>query len=82
MNSESPIPGRAPAVMAPAILSWAPVSAVQADEDPAERWRHWQLRNVATSRKDARRMRIVFTALFAALGTWLCIQLFAPSLLP
>ena len=66
--------------------SCAPLSAVQTvqpDEDTsAERWRRWQVRNAETNRKDARRMRIVFTALFAALGMWLGIQLLASSLLP
>lgn len=59
------------------------VQAVSPDEDAsAERWRQWQLRNVEVNRRDSKRMRIVFTALFAALGMWLGIQLFAPSLLP
>jgi hypothetical protein len=43
----------------------------------AERWRQWQLRNVEINRKDARRMRIVFAALFAVFGMWLGIQLLA-----
>lgn len=59
------------------------IRAVSPDEDAAaERWRQWQLGNAETNRKDARRTRIVFTALFAALGLWLGIQLLAPSLLP
>jgi hypothetical protein len=37
----------------------------------AERWSKWQLRNVATSRKDATRARIAFIAIFALLGAWL-----------
>ena len=72
--------------MVPSATLGTPLSAVQAispDEDTsAERWRQWQLRNAESNRKDARRMRIVFTALFAALGMWLGIQLLSPSLLP
>ena len=63
-----------------------PLNAVQAvspDEDAsAERWRQWQLRNVEANRRDSKRMRIVFTVLFAAIGMWLGIQMLAPSLLP
>jgi hypothetical protein len=65
------------------IASRASLSAVQTvspAEDSAERWRQWQLRNSLTSRKDAGRTRIVFTAIFAALGVWFGLQLFAPSL--
>jgi hypothetical protein len=72
--------------MVPDTAFGPPLNAVQAvspDEDAsAERWRQWQLRNVEANRKDSKRMRIVFTALFAALGMWLGIQLLAPSLVP
>jgi hypothetical protein len=50
------------------------------EEASAERWRQWQLRNAVTSRKDARRARIAFTVIFAALGAWLGLQMLAPSL--
>lgn len=54
----------------------------QSEHDASlERWRQWQLRNAETTRKDGRRMRIVFTAVFAALGIWLGIQLIASYLL-
>lgn len=57
------------------------VQGVAREEDAyAERWRTWQLRNAATSRKDGRRARIAFTVLFAGLGAWLGLQLLAPSL--
>lgn len=83
MSSEPKILGRAASVMVPETLAGERVSAVQSHGDTAaDRWRQWQLRNVETNRKDARRMRIVFTALFAALATWLGVQLFVPSLLP
>jgi hypothetical protein len=60
-----------------------PVQTVSPDEDAsAERWRQWQLRNAVTSRKDDKRARIAFTALFAGLGVWLGLQLLAPSLWP
>jgi hypothetical protein len=59
------------------------VQTVSPDEDAsAERWRQWQLRNAVTSRKDEKRARIAFTALFAGLGVWLGLQLLAPSLWP
>jgi hypothetical protein len=59
------------------------VQTVSPDEDAsAERWRQWQLRNAVTSRKDDKRARIAFTALFAGLGVWLGLQLLAPSLWP
>jgi hypothetical protein len=45
------------------------VQTVSPEEDAsAERWRQWQLRNVVTSRKDAKRARIAFTALSVALA--------------
>jgi hypothetical protein len=57
------------------------VHAVTSDEDAsAERWRQWQLRNAATSRKDARRARLAFTAIFVVLGIWLGIRWLVPSL--
>ena len=72
--------------MVPDTAFGPPLNAVQAvlpDEDAsAERWRQWQLRNVEVNRTDSKRMRIVFTALFAAVGIWLGIQMLAPSLLP
>ena len=59
------------------------VQTVSPDEDATvQRWRQWQLRNAVTSRKDDKRARIAFTALFAGLGVWLGLQLLAPSLWP
>ena len=64
--------------------SMSAVQTVSPEEDAAaaERWRQWQVRNAVTSRKDARRARIVFTVLFAGLGAWLGLRLLAPSLWP
>jgi len=45
----------------------------------AERWRQWQLRNGVTSRTDAKRALIAFTAIFAVLGAWFARLLLAPS---
>jgi hypothetical protein len=57
------------------------VDTVTPDEDAcAERWRQWELRNAATSRKDARRARFAFTAIFVVLGVWLGLKLLVPSL--
>jgi hypothetical protein len=68
------------------VASRATLSAVQtlsSDEDTsAERWHQWQLRNAVTSRKDARRARIAFTAIYAALGVWLGLQWLTPLLWP
>lgn len=58
----------------------APKGAVQVvapGERSAERWRQWELRNAATSLRDAKRMRFVFRAIFTGLAVWLAIQLFA-----
>ncbi len=46
----------------------------------AERWRQWQLRNAASSRKSATRARIVFTVIFTALAAWLGLELFSSPL--
>ena len=63
--------------------SMTAVQTVSPEEDAsAERWRQWQLRNVVTSRKDAKRARIAFTVVFAGLGAWLGLQLLAPPLWP
>ena len=63
--------------------SMSAVPTVSPEEDAAAaRWRQWQLRNALTSRKDARRVRIAFTVLFAGLGAWGGVQLLAPSLWP
>jgi hypothetical protein len=62
-----------------------PLSAVpilSPDDASEERWRQWQLRNAVTSRNAARRARIAFTVIFAALGVWLGLQLLAPWLWP
>ena len=81
----SPVPD-GPGLMVPDMASRASLSAVQTispDEDAsAARWHQWQLRNAAASRRDARRMRFVFVALFVALGIWMGIQLLAPAVLP
>jgi hypothetical protein len=45
------------------------------EDASAERWRQWQLRNEASSRKSAMRARVVFTVTFAALAAWLGVQL-------
>jgi hypothetical protein len=59
--------------------SMSAVQTVSPGEDAfAERWRQWQLANAATSRQDAKRVRIAFTLIFAALGAWL-LQLLLPS---
>jgi len=50
------------------------------DDASAERWRQWQVRNTVASRADAKRARIAFTVIFAAVGAWLGFQLLAPSL--
>lgn len=72
-----------PDMVSDALLPLSVVQTVSPDEDAtAERWRQWQMRNAETSRKDTRRMRIVLTAVCAALGMWLGIQLLAPSLVP
>ena len=62
-----------------------PLSVVQAaspEEASDERWRQWQVRNAASSRKSGKQARIAFTVLFAGLGAWLGLQLLSPSLWP
>ena len=54
-------------------MSPAPIAATE--DASAERWRQWQLRSAAASRKDAARARIVFTLIFVAVGAWLGWQL-------
>jgi hypothetical protein len=70
--------------MVPDIAPRASLSAIQAvspeEHASAERWHQWQLRNTVASRKGARRARTALTAIFAALGVWLGLQLLAPSL--
>jgi len=74
--------------MVPDTASRAPLSAIQTqtvspDENgSAERWRQWQRRNGETDRKNARRMRFVFSVCFLAVGMWLGIALIAPTLWP
>ena len=72
--------------MVPDNAARAPLSAVVLDAAEvaasAARWREWQLKDAKLSRQTARRMRIVFAGLFAAVGVWLAVQLLAPSLLP
>lgn len=64
-----------------AALAVQTVQTVSPDEnDSAERWRQWQLRNGETDRKNARRMRFVFSACLLAIGMWLGIALIAPTL--
>ena len=58
------------------------VAVVLPADDSAERWRQWQLRYSVTSRRDARRVRMIFIAIFAALGVWFGLQLLVPSLWP
>jgi hypothetical protein len=61
----------------------SPVHAISPEDDAAaERWRQWQLRNAATSRKGAERARRAFAVIFAAVGVWLGSQLLAPWLWP
>lgn len=50
----------------------APVSS---DEAAAERWRQWRLRGDTASIAEAKKARIAFTMLFAALGVWFVLQL-------
>lgn len=45
-----------------------------------ERWRQWQLRSAASSRKSATRARIVFTVILTALAAWLGLQLLSSPL--
>jgi hypothetical protein len=59
-------------------MSLAPMAP--ADDGSAERWRQWELRNAAVSRKDAVRARIVFTVMFIAVGAWLGWQLLSSQL--
>jgi len=70
--------------MVPDTVSRPSMSVVQTvspeNVGSAERWREWQLRNAVTSRTDAKRARIAFTAVFAVLGAWLGRLLLAPSL--
>jgi hypothetical protein len=58
------------------------LAAVASEEDAAERWRQWQLRNAVASRTAARRARIAFSVIFAGLGAWIGLQLLNPSLWP
>ena len=46
-----------------------------AEDSAAERWRQWQLRGAASSRRSATRASIVFTVLFTALAAWLALAL-------
>ena len=45
------------------------------EEAYADRWRHWQERNAESNRKGAVHARIVFAAIFIALGGWIGLQL-------
>jgi hypothetical protein len=49
-------------------------------ESSAERWRQWQLRNAAISRKSVAQARIVFTVIFTALAAWLGVELLSSPL--
>lgn len=40
------------------------------EEAHARRWREWQLKNEHDYRKGVYRARLVFTAIFLALGLW------------
>jgi hypothetical protein len=57
------------------------VATIPSSQDSsAERWRQWQLRNAASSRKSATRARIVFTVIFTALAAWLGVELLSSPL--
>ena len=57
------------------------ITAIAPSEDlAAERWRQWQLRYAAHSRKSATRARIVFTVIVTALVAWLGLQLLSSPL--
>jgi hypothetical protein len=45
------------------------------EEAGAARWREWQVKNEIGQRQGARRARLVFTAIFIAVGVWLGLQL-------
>jgi hypothetical protein len=49
--------------------------SVSREDAHAKRWREWQLNNEHHQRKGARRARMVFSAIFVAVGLWLCFQL-------
>jgi hypothetical protein len=51
-----------------------PVTAT-AEEAHAKRWREWQLKNEHAYRQGLHRSRLVFTAIFLAVGLWLTVQL-------
>jgi hypothetical protein len=46
-----------------------------AEEAHAKRWREWQLKNEHDYRKGVRRSRLVFAAIFLAMGFWLAVLL-------
>lgn len=46
----------------------------------AERWRQWQLRYAASSRKSATWARIVFTVILTTLVAWLGLQFVSSQL--
>jgi hypothetical protein len=57
------------------------ITTIPPTEDAsAERWRQWQLRNAAGSRKSATRARMVFTVIFTALAAWLVVELLSSPL--
>lgn len=45
-----------------------------------DRWQQWQLGNEESSRRGARRARIVFTFILTVLGAWLGLQLLSSQL--
>lgn len=57
------------------------ITTIAPSEDAAaERWRQWQLRSAASSRKSAMRARIVFIVMFTGLVAWLGVQLLSSPL--
>jgi hypothetical protein len=50
------------------------------DGNAERRWRQWQLGYEASSRRGARRARIVFTLILTVLGVWLCLELLSLQL--
>ena len=53
-----------------------------ADLSADERWREWEQRHAARSRKTAARARIVFTVIFIALAAWLGVELLSSPFWP
>jgi hypothetical protein len=55
-------------------------TTVPREDEHADRWRKWQLRNEASSRKGAKQARIVLTVILTVLAAWLGLQLLSSQL--